>query len=828
MEIDFELHKNRLASLIQSALTLDVICEPRRRNLSEILRKIQEDQFRFALVGEFQCGKSTLFNALCDGRDLSPQGFGVKTSGCAVFASNMSDRSKEEFASVKWRTAGEMGDGVFHFLSHRLGRLSEERFRDRYTENRPAVINLDNSKDRDLLMSAIQAEWDKWRQDRAGYDLDRRGLLDVLRCATFIVQRWADDSLDRLRDKSMVSLEKAREWMTFPQDWEVRWMAGDPDQFSVDEMAFLFIRSIRLYLHSPGLSRLGCVIVDCPGLFASRWDTQVAREVMADADAILYLFDGSRPLKRSDLKALAFIQNNNMARKLFYGCNLRGLSATDSQRVVEASLTSLEQAGFSAPPDRVAAFHARLGLASARAERCLQENSQWPADEDGALLMADIQRLLVALRPDLAETSPWSDLTPADCFALARDESGLDQLMAMAETAVIKKKAWSILIDNGADIVLAALQEADGTLRSQEQAARMEVKSFRHQAEKAEMALRRFEEQCRLAVGRLDDPSADAALAQDFWSQIPACRESLCEVCALRIRQEVLTRHNIAALALKRQSIQDRIIQIIQSEMEARFETIASRWLAEVQDGRNPVYNLRVARQVEAVSRELKSIWTQSDLAEMDMLSGVSLPSFSGVPAVERERLFQEMAEREIMTDIRNQAIAAASLAGVFTAASGLLAGVLAAMSRVVWMAVASAAVLLVNGLILLLTKGMVKETLESEIRSRLSPAFIRIFNDMEPEITSAFKAFSADVRALYMNAFTAAVEAPRALFEKRRQQAEAGFKIKRMEREASAREARQKREEDIAPLVAELEAFKTAFHVHHLENHSSETVFEL
>jgi hypothetical protein len=129
-------------------------------------------------------------------------------------------------------------------------------------------------------------------------------------------------------------------------------------------------------------------------------------------------------------------------------------------------------------------------------------------------------------------------------------------------------------------------------------------------------------------------------------------------------------------------------------------------------------------------------------------------------------------------------------------------------MSRVLWAAVASAAVLLVNGLILLLTKGMVKETLTAEIRSRLSPAFIRIFNDLEPEVLSAFTRFSEEIRTLYGNAFSSAVEKPRALFEDRKRQAEADFRHHREEREVIAREARRLRKERVEPLMEQLRGF--------------------
>ncbi len=801
---DYPIFRDRLVSLFRSLLSLEVLDEPDRHSLSRLLDKVARGRFRFVLAGEFQCGKSTTFNALCDGRDLSPRGSGLKTSGCVITALPLPDPREAEHASVLWRRAGELSDGIIDLLYPRLARLAPRRFDAGGT--RP-LLDLNEPADRDLLSAAVREEWAEWRRDRAGYDLRGKGRLDTLRCATVIGRYWDHDQLNRLRTRKRFSLSEVKRFMTFPADWETRWITEDPDPFSALETAFIFIREIRLHLHSPQLSRLGCGVVDCPGLFASRWDTRTARAAMAGADAILYLFDGSRPLKRSDLRALTFIRENDMTRNLFYGCNLRGLSAADSDRVLDASLLSLRQEGVDVPPERVVAYHARLGLAALQAERRLQEaGGASGSDESVRPLLDDLRRMISLLNG--AEPDAGEALSAADLIASARRASGLDRLMAMAEGAAVRRRASAILIDNGARIGLDILRKVTGTLQYRETAVRSEAKSFKDRIAAAETALRRFEGDSRLAIDRLQDASPDPALADDLWSRLVAARDPLCDACAERIRKEVLTRRRLPALAVRRKSVEDDIVRILKSEMETRFEAIVHGWLAEVAEGRNPVYNLRIARQVETVGRELNGLWRRSGLEEMRLLSGVTLPSFSGIPAVERDRLFREMADREILDDLRDHAVTAASLAGIFTAASGLLAGVLGAMSRVFWAAVASAAVLLVNGLILLLARGMVKETLTSEIRSRLSPAFIQIFDEIEPEIRSAFSGFSAEIRTLYRDAFLAAVEQPRGLFEERRRQAEEDFRRHREERDAIGREARRLRRERVEPLLLALEQF--------------------
>ena len=56
---------------------------------------------RIAFLADFQCGKSTFFNLLCGGLEVSPRGNGVRTSSTIVEASDAPP--EEAGAEIVWK-----------------------------------------------------------------------------------------------------------------------------------------------------------------------------------------------------------------------------------------------------------------------------------------------------------------------------------------------------------------------------------------------------------------------------------------------------------------------------------------------------------------------------------------------------------------------------------------------------------------------------------------------------------------------------------------------------------------------------------------------------
>ncbi len=798
----YETLRNELTVLLQNAAAPEAVNMQTRELLSRICRRAQENQFEIVLAGEFQGGKSTTFNALCEGRELSPMGSGIRTSGCLVSAQNISDPDEPESAEVQWRNSAELTEGFSDLLLPHFRHLAPQRFEKTTASELSLLLNLEDSADRMLLAQAADREWKIWKKDKSGYDPEQAGLLDAVRCASVIAHHFGNPELAQLRARNFRP-EEVSTLIRFPQDWEDRWFDNLPDSFQLSEILFVFITRICLKIHSPSLGRLGCVITDCPGLSASRWDTHTARQAMFRADAILYLFDGSKTLKLSDLRALDFIRRNGMAGRLFYGCNMRGHSLENSKRILSASITSLKNSGFAIAEEKeVCLFHALLSLRAVQAAHLHESDPDF--HEKSVSLRKIISRQMAILdREDFSET----DAGFSAFVQNAKDWGGLDRVRTMVEQAVISRKAASVLIENGAKAAADCLREIEGNLHARENAAFREEKDFRRQMADAEIELRKFRSACTRILDDLREDGSDEALAEDIWQRIAARRPELCNTISERIYREVLNRVSFSLLSGK--GFQDRISGIVKAETDVCFTESIHAWITEIKEGRHPVYNSRIVRRIRAVSRELKHAWTSSALAGMQLTEGTVLPEFSGDLEVDTALIVREMETGPALENIRYSALlAAGGISGIFTAASGILLAVYMLITRLFWVRIVTIAALVVNMVLLMLTRGMMEKSMKQDIRGKLEPALHLLFSEMEEDVKKEFRKFSQSIRECYLNLFQQAADKPARIFEERKQQAERDFLKSREGRISIAGEARRIRETEIAPLRAALEDF--------------------
>ena len=829
----YQRFRDELIDLLSEAVALESVNEETRSLLQGVRRKTLEDQFEIVLAGEFQGGKSTTFNALCDGRELSPVGAGIKTSGCILSAQNLADPEVPESAEIEWRTPRELAAGFSDLLLPHLQNLAPARFECATAAELPDLIDLDSAADRDLTARAVEAEWAVWKRNRSGYDPEQKGLLDVLRIASLIARFHADEELIRLREKHRFSPEEIRGLAAFPPDWEERWLDRDPNRFQAEEVVFIFIARIRLKLHSPNLGRLGCVLTDCPGLFASRWDTEVARRAMFNADAVLYLFDGSKTLKLSDLNALQFIQKNGMGHKLFFGCNMRAHTLADSRRILNASISALSHYGFDIQDQAVTLFHALLGLRTVQALARMNGASVSARPQiEAARLQKTIHRQVALLNPegpDDAEIDweawgkpgegPWDP----EILARVRRLSGIGRLLEMVADTVVRKRARAILIDNGARMAADSLLEAEGALRSREHSAFQKEREFRKQVAETETALRKFKGDCVRILDRIEETGPDYLLADDIWIRLADRQPDLIQKIGDRIYSEVIGKMSLSLLV--RERFKDKISAIIKAEIDACFTETINGWVSEIRDGGNLVYRRHLVQRVQGISRDLKQVWEASDLSDMAFLQGIGLPEFSGDLALDTAAILRELDRDHALENVRyNALLAAGGMTGIFTATSGLLVAVYMLITRLFWIRIATVVVFLVNIILVLLTRGMIEKSLRGEIQRKLTPAIEMLFMEIQEDVKAEFRGFVGNIRSLYGEVFRAAVNKPEKVFAVRKDQAERDFKSSREARLAAAETARTVRETRIRPLREKLQGFTARVEAGLPESDSFET----
>lgn len=808
--------RDELIDLLADAAALDSVNQETRDLLRRVRRKTLEDQFEIVLAGEFQGGKSTTFNALCDGRELSPMGAGIKTSGCILSAQNLADPDAPESAEIEWRSPRDLIAGFSDLLLPHFQSLAPERFECKTAAELPDLIDLDSASDRRIVADAADAEWAVWKRNRAGYDPEQKGLLDVLRIAALIARFHGHEVLADIRKKDRHPLGEVRKMAAFPSDWEERWLARDPDRFRPEEVVFLFIGHIRIHIHSENLGRLGCVLTDCPGLFASRWDTEVARRAMFNADAVLYLFDGSKTLKMSDLGALRFIRRNGMVHKLFFGCNMRSHTLADSRRILNSGISSLAHHGFEIQDGDVTLFHALLGLrtvqALGRMEGAAEKNFDLEAGPEigEEQLQRTIRRQTALLEPD-AEDLDGEDIDfenwNAETLRKIRGLSGIDRLMGMVAETVVRKRARAILVDNGARLAADCLLEAEGNLRSREHSAFQKEREFRRQVAETETALRKFKGDCARILDRIQESGPDYILADDIWNRLEDRQPELIQKIGDRIYSEVIGKISFSLLVRKR--FKDKIGAIVKAEIDACFTEAISGWVAEIRDGGNIAYRRQIVQRVKGISRDLKRVWEDSGLSEMAFLTGIAPPEFSGDLELDTAAILREMDRDHALENVRyNALLAAGGMTGIFTATSGLLVAVYVLITRLFWIRIATVVVFLVNIILVLLTRGMIEKSLREEIRRKLAPAIQMLFFEIREDVKKEFQGFIGNIRALYGEVFRSAVNKPEKVFAVRKARAERDFQKSREVRLAEAEAARRIRETRIQPLRVGLQHF--------------------
>lgn len=473
-------------------------------------KELEQSRFTLALVGAFQSGKSTFFNYLCDGRELSPVGpggGGIRTSGCRVAAHALRDGEKEH-AEVTWRSAAQLVDSFGAVL------------RDCY-DGQVITTKLINLEDKNSRAELEKRAWEELGSpDISGDDKE------LLRFAMVVAHFYPEYQQHCREMRSTCSLAKAVKLSSYPQDWDDLWLKVREANgrmngiITKDMVAFAFCGGVDMYLNSGNLSALGCSIVDCPGLFASKWDTRIATECIENSNAILYMFRGDKSMTQQDLEALHNCIDLGGRDKLIFGANLH-TDRKNWNRIVEKSIKpKLTEPGLDFVNPVVHEFHSALALRS-RELYMLEELGQLcptsraaieydmeladrPKPYDDEAVKKFIHRRLKSFAKKLVGEDDAEDLDD-DFFKPVNleNESGAQQFLQAANNMVVKKRAVSILVNEGAVHVRRSLEKACKNMENQIELLSQDVEAARRDLEQQQNDINEFEESRQLACDAL-------------------------------------------------------------------------------------------------------------------------------------------------------------------------------------------------------------------------------------------------------------------------------------------------------------------------------------
>ncbi|MEG0334689.1 MAG: dynamin family protein, partial [Akkermansia sp.] len=466
---------------------------------NSISNKIELDRFTLVLVGAFQSGKSTLFNYLCDGRELSPIGSGgggIRTSGCQVSAHPVSE-GEQERAEITWRSKEDLFQSIAGEITHCI-----------------ADLDLDQ-KDDCQKMGDLAWEW-LCENGNMMKDEER----ELLRFAMILSRFYNSFQKERQTIKTTCTPEEASCYSSYPQDWERRWQQvmeeGNQDLslFSSDDVRFAFVGYIDLFLDSAILRTLGCTIIDSPGLFVSKWDTNIATKCIQRADAVLYLFAGDKAMKQDDLQALGACVSLGATPKLIFGANLR-TSRSNWVRIRENNiLPKLKEIGFESAS--VNDFHSAIAL---RTRELLNIENDALSRESERAIDVDIHMSTSATEINLSDRVKYlkkmlkrfidsfsdgdmelSDFGDSIDYNKLEEFSAVPAFIRVTNDYVIKNKFYSLLIRQGLDVILNDLTTQKTTLTSIVEDSKKSVEEKQKELEEQERILCSFEKERDLSI----------------------------------------------------------------------------------------------------------------------------------------------------------------------------------------------------------------------------------------------------------------------------------------------------------------------------------------
>lgn len=695
----YETRRNELLKLLERTTGLEIPKEY-AKELADIRKKCLENQFEIVLVAQFQGGKSTTFNTLCDGRDLSPRGLGgggIKTSAAIISAQNISDgetkNGMDEWAEITFKSKYEIQYGMFDILHETLS--EDQNFKNSVTKtgmkeeeylckiSSPAeftkILDLDNPTHRKAVRDTLNKLWDQWNKDKSLFTAEGDDLLDRLRIATLIDRFYNIPEYKELISKTTTGIYDFQSLVAFPTDWAPRWSDGQKASFKLSEVAFIFIARTLLRIKSKNLSRVGCRISDCPGLFANAFDTNVTTEAIMNSDAVWYLIGGEKQIGQQDLEALAYIKKIGMADKIVGSVNFRGRHNNIEKNIFPVTKAILKENDLKFP---LLPYDARLAFLANQGERLAQhkglsyndlygmkidseniDTSPSPAPEEMWISMINDAGVMTGIK-----SLKGVDDVSEESVALVKEESHIDGIMDFLNKDIISKKSRAILIDSGSRKAADALQEYEGILKTSEDAALQDEKIWQGKVDACKAELKKFVQKSKSIVKRsplvTEKELLSPLLAKDLINQI--IDDKFIEEIGFAIAYTVVVER--AKFKLDARGLNDAIFRNVSPKLNMLFKNGTINVLTSWTKQKDICDSWRAFHsRLECIEQEIKELWN-ADIRKNEYLKDIPFRIFESTTLEDqltkiRAKIFDSIEIYNLTHETLKQAF---SLGGIF------------------------------------------------------------------------------------------------------------------------------------------------------------------
>lgn len=396
--------------------------------VTNVLDKCDKEKFVILLVGEYQSGKTTTFNALCGGKRIGAIGSGDVTTAVPVTISH----SEQPNVNIVWKTESE--------LNELLSDL--EPIREECSLGELSIHNED-------LFHQIE-------KIRHGKLLDREVDEDLLKAIAISSIILGANKIPSLYGKGF-PIDRVGDITCFPKDFISRWKENGIASFSEDELVFAFIKQVDCYTPSEILKRMDCIVMDCPGLFANDYDTRITEDAMLRANAILVILPHEKAFKKKMEDALCRIKNQypDFKRKLIIANNLESSKKKSTLKANQDKINNIFPGMNVIPYDAMLAYVGQIKLsydAGLLDENTIDEfidNNQDESPFDFNNTFASFEDVW----QDVAETYFKGPYDPVVMYKNSKLDSLLDTIKGFVED----NKANSIVFSDGIDALSTEL-----------------------------------------------------------------------------------------------------------------------------------------------------------------------------------------------------------------------------------------------------------------------------------------------------------------------------------------------------------------------------------
>ncbi len=722
----FDIKRNELLGLLDEADSIvkkldetgdfSSISEEVSNQINVTRERCYEGLFSIALIAPFQSGKSTTLNAFADGREVAPRGLGgggIKTSACLVKVQNP-HKSKEESVKITWRSKQDLLERLDEILgitacsipnsetSERLRQISKKKVeakteedQKKYREEYFSIIDFSKPEGKTLLEQAVRKELEEYENNPAKGSETVQDEIDMLRFAMIVLAYYNDPMLKDLKNKTDFDPKDIENYLKFPHNFEKRWNKCFKNysanltkkEFTLEEVMYAFIEEITYIVNSENLKKLGVKIIDCPGIFASKYDTLTALQAMQEASAILFLISGNKQLSQSEIKVLSMLREVGYGNKVFFSINYRNNPKSQaSKNVIATILEQLQQLGFKGSYQlEPLYFNAFLALRAMQGEKllnnALDSNSKESIKLDAQAMEVDeednedsvekawlstVEQVIaeVALKK-LRELSSEID---KNTVKLVREESQWDLATDKITEYVFKTKAWSVLVDLGCKPVINTLEKSESTLKLAEKNVDTNLKQAKQEWDEAREKLALFKQESEQLLEFFIDDNWEIVLTNSFWEEVylPSIKETgnlaaplivdetTIKNTVLDIQNQIRNKFTKGIKWLRDkitsdqpeidlilvETLSDRCAKIIQDKFEYLINIKSEGWFNSLKKGGNKDYERLVFRRVVEGCNLIKEKWKDLQLDHDSYLQGldVSLPEFSGDIRQDMER----------------------------------------------------------------------------------------------------------------------------------------------------------------------------------------------